>query len=143
LKGYADALKKNGLRLDKQLVQLGNVSIESGEACMKALLRQAPSLDGVFAVEDFTALGALQVIKESGRNVPADVAIIGFANEAFGAYITPSLSTVDQQTIRMGEEAARLFFDNIEHHDFYKAATRKKVLEPALVFRSSSMRKPL
>lgn len=142
LKGYVAALKKGGLPYDKQLVAFGNVSIESGKECMKRLMQLPDSPDGVFAVEDFTALGALQAVKESGKKVPGDVAIIGFANEAFGAYITPSLSTVDQQTKRMGEEAARIFFDHIGQKDFYKAAPSKKVLEPVLVYRSSSLKKP-
>lgn len=141
LNGYAAALKKAGLLLDKQLVVYGDVSVESGKECMTRLLQLPEPPDGVFAVEDFTALGALQAAKEAGKKVPKDVAFVGFANEAFGAYITPSLSTVDQQTIRMGEEAAHIFFDNIGQKDFYKAAPAKKILEPVLVYRSSSERK--
>jgi LacI family transcriptional regulator len=142
LKGYTAALKKAGLPCDKQLVVYGDVSIEAGRKCMNGLLQLPNPPDGVFAVEDFTALGALQAMKEAGIKVPEDVAIIGFANEAFGAYITPSLSTVDQQTIRMGEEAAHIFFDHTGQKDFYKTAPAKKVLEPVLVYRGSSTRKP-
>jgi LacI family transcriptional regulator len=142
LKGYIKALKKAGMSVDKGLIVYGNVSVESGKACMNKLLRLPEPPDGVFAVEDFTALGALQALKEAGKQVPEDVAIIGFANEAFGAYITPSLSTIDQQTIKMGEAAAHLFFDHVESKDFYQSAPEKKVLEPVLVYRSSSLRKP-
>lgn len=140
LNGYTDALKKAGMPVSKRLIRYGRVSIGSGKQCMDELLRLSLPPDGVFAVEDFTALGALQSLKEAGKKVPEEVAIIGFANEAFGAYITPSLSTVDQQTIRMGEEAAHIFFDNIGQANFYKAAPLKKVLEPVLVYRGSSLR---
>ena len=139
-KGYTDALKKNNLSLNKQLIKYGEVSIDSGTACMQQLLSLQQPPDGVFAVEDFTALGAMQTLKNSGRKVPEDIAIIGFANEAFGAYITPSLSTVDQQTIKMGEAAAHLFFDKIGEKNFYKKNPEKKVLEPVLIYRSSSVR---
>ncbi len=141
LKGYVDAHKKAGIPVDRQLIIQGRVSIESGREGMARLLRLPAPPDGVFAVEDFTALGALQAVKAAGKKVPDDIAIIGFANEAFGAYITPSLSTVDQQTVRMGEEAAHIFFDNAGQKDFYKAAPPKKVLEPVLVYRASSLRK--
>jgi len=141
LKGYTDALKQADLPVDKKMIVFGNVSIASGKSCMEELLRLPSPPDGVFAVEDFTALGALQAIKEANKRVPEDLAIIGFANEAFGAYITPSLSTVDQQTIKMGEEAAHLFFDKMEHKTFYKSPPEKKVLEPVLVYRNSSLRK--
>jgi LacI family transcriptional regulator len=68
------------------------------------------------------------------------VSLIGFANEAFGQYITPSLSTVNQQTIKMGEEAAKLFFRLNEDKNFYKNAVEKLVLEPELIIRESSRR---
>jgi LacI family transcriptional regulator len=124
LQGYTDALKAAGLPVDNSLINYGSISIESGRECMIELLRQSNPPDGVFAVEDFTALGAMQTLKEKGVRIPEEVAIIGFANEAFGAFITPSLSTIDQQTIKMGEEAAQ-----------------KKILEPVLIYRQSSLRK--
>lgn len=139
LKGYTDALKDSHLPLDKALIKFGNVSIESGMECMKDLIKEQDP-DGVFAVEDFTALGALQALKAANKRIPHDVAIIGFANEPFGEYITPSLSTVDQQTIKMGEAAANLFFRHPVKEPFYTNPI-KIVLEPVLVFRDSSSRK--
>ncbi|HYF29588.1 MAG TPA: LacI family DNA-binding transcriptional regulator [Chitinophagaceae bacterium] len=141
LKGYIAALKKNEMPIDKGLVQYGEVSIESGTRCMNALLQLPNPPDGVFAVEDFTALGVIQSLKAANKKIPDEVAVIGFASEAFGAYITPSLSTVDQQTIKMGEAAARLFFKLSGQRSFYKPTPPKTVLEPVLVFRESSMRK--
>ena len=98
---------------------------------------QAP--DAVFAVEDYTALGAMQAIKAANKKMPEDIAIIGFANEAFGEYLTPSLSTVNQQTVNMGQEADRLFFEVLSKGDIYKR-TRKLVLQPELICRESSMK---
>lgn len=140
LQGYKDALEAAGQPVNDSLIKYGSVSIESGRQCMKQLLRLPERPDGVFAVEDFTALGAMQAIKETGIKVPEEIAIIGFANEAFGEFITPSLSTVDQQTARMGEEAAKLFFDSIGQKDLYKSVPLKKVLEPVLIYRNSSVK---
>ena len=108
LNGYMDALKKNGFSIREELIRYGKVTIESGMECMNDLLRIKDLPDGIFAVEDFTALGAVQALKAANKKIPDEIAIIGFANESFGEYITPSLSTVDQQTIKMGEAAARL-----------------------------------
>ncbi|RYZ61410.1 MAG: LacI family transcriptional regulator [Chitinophagaceae bacterium] len=141
LRGYTDALREAGIASKKSYIREGSISIESGRICMQQLLALSSPPDGVFAVEDFTALGAMQAMKEAGVQIPDDVALIGFANEAFGAFVTPSLSTVDQQTIRMGEEAAQLFFDHVEKNDFYTSAPTKKILEPVLVFRQSSRKK--
>jgi LacI family transcriptional regulator len=140
LKGYTDALKKNGLPLDRTLIKNGSVTIESGMKCMNELLAQSSVPDGVFAVEDFTALGAVQALKAADKKIPEEVAVIGFANESFGEYITPSLSTVDQQTIKMGEAAARLFFSQADKKSFYKTSPMKTTLEPVLIYRNSSLR---
>lgn len=141
LEGYKEALRLNGLPLDERLIKQGKVSIESGYSCMQELLQQSVVPDGVFAVEDFTALGAMQAIKAANKKMPEDITLIGFANEAFGAYITPSLSTVDQQTRNMGIHAAQLFFNLTQRKDFYKSPPVKQVLEPLLIFRDSSLRK--
>jgi LacI family transcriptional regulator len=141
LEGYKEALRVNGLPIDERLIKQGKVSIDSGYSCMQELLQQSVVPDGVFAVEDFTALGAMQAIKAANKKMPEDISLIGFANEAFGAYITPSLSTVDQQTRNMGIHAAQLFFNLTQNKDFYKSPPVKQVLEPLLIFRDSSLRK--
>ncbi|MEO6721688.1 MAG: LacI family DNA-binding transcriptional regulator [Ferruginibacter sp.] len=138
LKGYVDALNVHGLPVDDDLIVYGKVSIESGRECMQKLLALDRIPDGIFAVEDFTALGAMQAIKNANKNIPAEIAIIGFANEPFGEYITPSLSTVNQQTVRMGEEAAGLFFESMDSNA--NLQPRKLVLEPEIIYRQSSAR---
>src|SRR5215203_1180387 len=123
LKGYMDALRESEIEIDEALIRYGEVSIDSGKKCMNDLLALLEPPDGVFAVEDFTALGAMQALKAANKKIPDD--------------ITPSLSTVDQQTIKMGETAAQLFFDRTEAKDFYKRPVEKKILEPVLIFRNS------
>jgi LacI family transcriptional regulator len=140
LKGYIDALNVHNIPVDEDLIVYGKVSIESGKDCMRKLLEGKHKPDGVFAVEDFTALGAMQAIKAVNKKMPDEIAMVGFANEAFGEYITPSLSTVSQQTVRMGEEAAKLFFDFNGKAESIPSKPKKLVLEPELICRQSSLR---
>ncbi|RYZ00844.1 MAG: LacI family transcriptional regulator [Chitinophagaceae bacterium] len=141
LQGYRRALKKYGLPADRSLVRTGDVSIASGAACMESLLQLPEPPDAVCCVEDYTALGALKSLRAAGIDVPRQVGVVGFANELFGQYIDPSLSTIDQQTIRMGEEAARLFFELSAAASFYSAEPKRIVLEPQLIIRRSSQKK--
>ncbi|HTJ14589.1 MAG TPA: LacI family DNA-binding transcriptional regulator [Dinghuibacter sp.] len=133
LRGYRDALAAHGL---PERVFKGPFSAESGRRCVSELLASGVTFDAIFAVEDFTALGALQELQERGVRVPDEVGVIGFANESFGTLVTPALSTVDQQTIRMGEIAAELFL---------KASRGETVepvmLDPILVTRASTARR--
>ena len=140
LKGYIDALNVHNIAVNEDWIIHGKVSIESGRECMQQLLSMRHQPDAIFAVEDFTALGAIQAIKAVDKKIPGDIAIIGFANEAFGEYITPSLSTVNQQTARMGQEAANLFFERLGSLDQYAVPPRKLVLQPELICRNSSIK---
>jgi LacI family transcriptional regulator, galactose operon repressor len=138
LKGYIDALNVHNIAVDEDLIIYGKVSIESGRACMQKLLASDKKPEGVFAVEDFTALGAMQAIKDAGIKIPQEIAIIGFANEAFGEYLTPTLSTVNQQTGSMGEAAANLFFDMPSNYLSKDFIPTKRILQPQLICREST-----
>ena len=141
LEGYKEALRQAGLKVDERLIVQGQVSIESGYAAAKKLMSLKSAPDGIFAVEDFTALGALQQLKDSHIAVPQQVALAGFADEPFGEYITPSLTTINQQTTLMGEEAARLFFRILEKKSGASGKPENLSLEPQLIVRQSSLRK--
>ena len=67
LKGYIDALNVHNIPVNDDLIVYGKVSIESGKECMKKLLEEEDLPDAVFAVEDYTALGAMQAIKAAGK----------------------------------------------------------------------------
>ncbi|MXV17643.1 LacI family DNA-binding transcriptional regulator [Hufsiella ginkgonis] len=139
LRGYRDALSDYGLPYEERLVEFGDVSIESGKICTEKLLSQSGRPDAIFAVEDFTAMGAIQQLKTRGIAVPAEFGVIGFANEGFSPYITPSLSTIDQQTRIMGKTAAGLFLDSIGKGE-EPVGTSQIVLDPVLVVRESTGR---
>lgn len=136
LRGYRDALLHYGLPVREELIRKGPFSAAFGRACVADLLQRKVSFDSVFALEDFTALGALQELQERGVRVPGDVGVIGFANESFGTLVTPALSTVDQQTVRMGEIAAELFLKTSRGEE-----APSVMLDPILVPRASSQRR--
>jgi LacI family transcriptional regulator len=138
LKGYMAALQANNLKLDPDLVYPGNISIESGKAGANYFLSLSHPPDAIFAAEDFTALGAISILKENNIMIPGQMGIVGFANELFGEHITPSLSTVDQQTIRMGKSALHLLVDIMEKREQH--INQKVVLDPLLIIRNSSLR---
>ncbi|MCO4294306.1 LacI family transcriptional regulator [Solitalea sp. MAHUQ-68] len=138
LQGYKDALNHYNLPINEDLIFYGKPSIELGRRCIEQLYNTNEAFDGVFAFEDYTALGVMQQLKSHGVNVPEQVKVIGFANEAFGAYISPSLSTIDQQSVLMGEEVARLFLKLHKSQNFYTSIPEQIVLEPLLVERESS-----
>ncbi|HEY2722474.1 MAG TPA: LacI family DNA-binding transcriptional regulator [Chitinophagaceae bacterium] len=138
LKGYMGALQAHKKKIDHSLIYNGNISIESGRKGTAHFLSMSNPPDAIFATEDFTALGVIKELKEKKIKIPDEFGVVGFANELFGEHITPTLSSVDQQTITMGKSALNLLIDIIEKKELN--ARQKIVLEPLLICRESSRR---
>jgi len=142
LRGYKDALKRYKIPVRKELILQGEFSLEFGRSCIRMLREKDIPFDAVFALEDYTAMGVIQQLQEYKVKVPRETGVIGFANESFGALVSPALSTIDQQTVKMGQEAARLFLKMIRHkQEEEQMPADKLVLDPVLIVRGSSARK--
>jgi LacI family transcriptional regulator len=140
LRGYKEALLANGLLFDESLVVESNLQLDDGRNSMLQLLTRKEIPDGVFSSSAYGILGALQVLNEKGIKVPQDVALVGFSNEPFTSFTQPSLSTVEQHSLRMGNAAAEIFLEEVSG-DEKKFIPQKIVLKPELVIRQSSQRK--
>ena len=66
--------------------------------------------------------------------------MVGFSNEGFSEHISPSLTTINQKTVEMGEEASRLLFKMGNKANPYEGDTDKIVIDPLLIVRESSCR---
>ncbi|WP_306203998.1 LacI family DNA-binding transcriptional regulator [Actinoplanes sp. RD1] len=104
LAGYRAALAEAG---QPELVEAGDFTRESGLYAMRRLLAADPELDAVFVASDMMAHGALQALREAGRRVPADVAVIGFDDVEISRISDPPLTTVRQPIVEMGRTMAR------------------------------------
>ena len=113
----------------------GNFTQESGEAAMRSLLTDHPRLDGVFVANDLMALGALLALREAGRRIPEDVAIVGFDDSSAATAADPALTTVRHPLEDMAAEAARLLLARIEDPEMRVSSV---IYEPTLVRRRSA-----
>jgi DNA-binding LacI/PurR family transcriptional regulator len=112
--GYRDALEGAGLALRKGLVGQGDFFEESGHREMTRLLARRPDIDAVFAASDLMAVGALRALRESGRSVPDDVAVIGFDDAPIASLTLPPLTTIRQPLDQMARAAADLLIRRAE-----------------------------
>lgn len=140
-RGYVDALKDHGIVLNESLVYRGNLQLEDGRAHALKLLESQVKFDAIFSASDFGALGAVQVLKENNIRIPDDVAVVGFSNEPFTSFTDPSISSINQYPIEMGKTIANLFFD-AKNSDSNNAVPKKIVIQPQLIVRQSSIKKP-
>ncbi|MFH8236751.1 LacI family DNA-binding transcriptional regulator [Streptomyces sp. NPDC018321] len=139
--GYRAALRDAGHAEDEQLIEAGDFTEEGGRRAMAELLRRRPDLDAVFAGSDVTAAGARQVLREAGRSIPDDVALVGYDDSAIARHMEPPLTSVRQPIEEMGRAMIDLLLTEIA--DRRPAASRgldrhQVVLPTELVERASS-----
>lgn len=133
LAGFRDALVSRGH--SRAPIAEGHFTQESGEAAMERLLAEHPDLDAVFAANDLMATGACHVLREHGKRVPEDVAVVGFDDSSAASACRPPLTTVRQPVEAMAAEMARLLIDLLSGPD---RAASSVIFEPSLVVRESA-----
>lgn len=131
--GYKAALNKHGIPFDANLVVKCD-TFEEAVPVTEKLIQRHEGLDGIFAVNDLTGIGATKAVHQSGRKVPEDIKVIGFTNEISSAVCAPSLSTVDQRGTEMGEEACKLLMESIDKDQ----PPQTKVVKANLILRKST-----
>lgn len=117
LRGYEKALESHGLKLNKNLVVEAD-NFKSGYKAIHKLIEQNIKFDGVFTVNDLTAVGAMKAIKSLDLRIPEDVAVVGFGDDStLSEMVDPSLSSVTQPGFDMGIAATSLLLNMIDHKD--------------------------
>jgi DNA-binding LacI/PurR family transcriptional regulator len=108
LEGYREAIEGAGVEVSEDLIGYGDAGESSGAAAMVGLLDRRADVDAVFAASDPMALGAMRIIKESGRRIPDDIAVVGFDDSPVGPHTDPPLTTVHQPVEQMGHQMTSL-----------------------------------
>ncbi len=134
LEGYKSALQKAGLEFDPKLVVDSDFKESGGASAMTTLLAADPKLDAVFVANDVMAFGAMRALRNSGRRVPDDVAVVGFDDIPASAMTHPPLSTVRQPLYEMGRTAASMVMAAVRG----ESITKRIELPTSLVIRESS-----
>ncbi|MEU7057555.1 LacI family DNA-binding transcriptional regulator [Streptomyces sp. NPDC046197] len=111
LAGFRDTMARNGHPYLP--VAEGGFTFDSGVAAMGQLLDEHPDVDGVFAANDLMAQGACQILRERGRRVPDDVAVIGFDDSGIALSCRPPLTTIRQPVEQMAAEMVRILDEHI------------------------------
>lgn len=135
---YRAALSEYGLPfIPEHLICGGFFSQDGVQAARKLMALPAPP-DAIFAVSDTVALGAASYLKSIHKNIPEDIAMIGFANESFSPFVSPPLSTVEQHPYELGQTALRLLVKQLLT-DKSSYAPEQIVIPPKLIIRESSI----
>lgn len=143
LRGFKQALEDNGLPQKNEYVFESDLTLQNGRKIMSNILERDPIPDAIFCSNDNTALGAIQILKKEGIAIPNEVAIVGFSNEAFTSFVTPSITSIEQHSLEMGKVAAQHFLKQItdQNNEIVQNPIQKTILSPELIIRESSSKK--
>ncbi len=131
--GYKQALVKNNIPVDEEMIVEGIFTEESGYLGMKKLLPKMP--DAVFAASDQMAIGAIRAIREVGLNVPQDISIIGYDDFPLVSPVYPALTTLRQPIGKFGFEALKMLISLVEEG---LKPSRQVILKSELIIRDST-----
>lgn len=135
LRGYRRALEEAHLESGDELVEEAGDDVAGGLAALPRLLDRRPDVTAVFCHHDLVAVGALTALRELGRRVPADCAVVGCDGLDSAAFTTPPLTTVLVPFYDIGAEAMRVLLRMVSGG---KAVARDVTLPVHLVARASS-----
>lgn len=133
LTGFRRAMAKHGVAYFPTAA--GDFTYRGGEAVMARLIRDHPDTDGVFVANDLMAQGALTALLDAGRQVPGDVAVVGFDDSSAALAARPALTTVRQPLEDMAARAAEVLLERVD--DPGQRVT-SVIFEPLLVLRQSA-----
>ncbi|HZD97569.1 MAG TPA: LacI family DNA-binding transcriptional regulator [Micromonosporaceae bacterium] len=133
LAGFREAMARHGQSFVPMVH--GNFTHDDGESAMLALLGSDPDLDGLFVANDLMAQGAMLVLRDAGRRVPEDIAVVGFDDSVAALSTRPKLTTVRQPVEEMAAAMVRLLLNHIEDRARPVASL---IFEPTLVIRDSA-----
>lgn len=142
LEGYKKGLREANIPIDETLI-LKVDEFNDLDTSLKILLG-TKKVDAMLCLEEDSTINTLRMVQSKGYQVPEDISIIGFTNGKLPRYVTPSITTISQHGIYVGETAAKILIDKLENDDASDGTLIKpvtKVIKTSLIERETTRQK--
>ena len=133
-KGYKKGLGECGITFNLKLTEESAGTESDGYQAAKRLLSREKNIDAVVCSTDIRAFGAMKALKDIGKKIPSDIAVIGFDNLNEAEFSTPSLASIDTRLADQGYAAAVMLAGAVKAGNYIPAI---KIIEPKLIIRQS------
>ncbi len=133
LEGYERAISEVGRPLDDSMIIQGDYSQSKAEDLTRSLIKKKVKFDGVFAGNDQSAVGIINVLLQNSISVPGDVKVVGFDDSPIASRNQPSITTIHQPTRELGSEVAKSLIAILNGEE-----VEEKLLDVKLIKRDSS-----
>lgn len=137
LQGYRLALSQHQIPFNQDLIAVlpGEDFADTGYRGFKALMSLEHPPTAVFGASDLKAIGAMTAAKELGIRIPEDVSIMGYDDLAISEFTNPALSTVNQNTRKLGERAAEILLLGVKDEE---SGPLREEIVPTVIVRDST-----
>ena len=140
-RGFIQAHQDLNIPFDKEkILRCGDEDAQENFKIIHDVLERGMKFDGIFAVNDIAAVGALQALQTAQISVPKEVAIIGYSDWQFSSFISPKLTTIKQNGNEMGKKAAELLLEEI-HSKYTFMETKSITLSTEIILRGTTINK--
>lgn len=139
LEGYQNGLKKHKIKAEAELVTHTDFTYPSTIRAVDNWLSLNERPDAIFSISDRCAVYIIMYLKQKKIKIPDDICVAGFGNDPMGAVIEPGLTTFNSNTLKIGETAGELFFEQMMAGESFTPKT--KTIKGELIIRSSTCRK--
>jgi LacI family transcriptional regulator, repressor for deo operon, udp, cdd, tsx, nupC, and nupG len=138
--GFEKALLQHQLLVNKDVIIEDCYTKDSATTNITKLLSSINKPDAIIAAADFMTLTVLEVARKLHIKIPEDLGIMGYSNEPYTELTTPTITTVDQFSLEMGQTVANVFFQDIKNSN-QQNIPKSIIINPKLVVRASTLRK--
>ncbi|CAH8189962.1 Maltose regulon regulatory protein MalI (repressor for malXY) [Vibrio aestuarianus] len=134
LGGYMSKLMEHGIPLNERYIRSCSASRSEGAKVTRELLDQHPEITAIIGYQDIVAFGVMRAIKDLGKTVGQDIAVVGFDDVAESADTNPALTSISVSAREIGRAAGEIILSRMEGD---KQPYKSVVFPPKLVVRSS------
>lgn len=135
--GYLEALRDHRIPIDREIVSCGPIDHDQMAEATGRMLRQPNPPEAFVAFNDIATYAVFSTIKRLGLRIPDDVALVGFTDSPSCQFVTPTITSIEDQANLQGQKACELLLGHIAGD----AKVRKEVVPMVLRIRESSVRK--
>lgn len=133
LEGYEKSLIKAGFKINENLILHGDYTQSKAEELTRQLIKSKIKFDGIFAANDQSAVGVINILLQNGIDVPKKVKVIGFDDSPISARNNPAISTIKQPIRDLGAEVASSLLEIIKGKE-----VKNKTIDVKLIKRKST-----
>lgn len=139
LEGYRRACTDNGVPVEESRILESGYFQKDGYEIAGRLLAEnrLNGVEAILGVNDEVALGAMEALWEKGIRIPEDILVAGYGDERYSKYLRIALTSVQQPTTVIAEEACKMLKELIEGE---KIANHNVKVQCKLIVRESTMR---